>query len=151
MRYAHAGAVLAAGALAMACYSYEPLTTPTPLPGLDVAATLTDSGSAALAAYLGSAVSVVRGRYIGPPPGGPGVLLSVQAVESVRGEEIAWRGETVTLPAADIATLQVRRLSKERSALLVGVGAAGLAALVEGFHLIGVGSATSSGTPPPPK
>ena len=142
------GMILLAASLAAACYSYEPLPTPTPAPGLELAATLTDSGSAALTSYLGPTVSVVRGRYIGPPPTGTGLLLAVEAVETVRGEEIAWAGERVTLPTAAIAMLQVRHLSKGRSVLFVGVGAAGLAALVGGFSLIGSGSRAPFGLPP---
>ncbi len=53
-----------------ACYSYNPLTTPSPEPGSYVAVKLTDAGSQELARYLGPTVFVVRGRYVGDTAAG---------------------------------------------------------------------------------
>src|SRR3989442_3653465 len=108
--------------LTTACYSYNPLTTPSPDPGVYVSVTLNDAGSVDLARYLGPSIFLVRGRYLGPSDQG-GLLVSVSSVETKRGDGYSWQGETVTLPTDAIASLDVRRLAKGRSLLLAGVGA----------------------------
>jgi hypothetical protein len=125
-------AVLGAGA---GCYDYHPLTTPSPDPGCYLAATLTEAGSADLARYLGPDVFVVRGRYLGTGEGG--VIVSVTAVELKRGTVESWAGETVVLPSEALASLDVRRLAKGRTALLAGVGAGGLVFTTLTFALLG--------------
>jgi hypothetical protein len=121
--------------LSAACYNYRPLTTPSPEAGSYLAVRLTDAGSVELAPYLGPNVFVVRGRYVGDAE--QGVQLSVASVELVRGDQVAWAGERVTLPNSLIASVQVRELSKRRSALLVGVGVTGLVATTAAFSLDG--------------
>src|SRR5438105_9629768 len=112
--------------LASGCYDYTPLATLTPQPGVNVALTLTDSGSWELARSLGPDAFVVRGRYIGESE--RGLLVSVSSVESRRGDQFPWAGETVTLPARDVAAVELRRLARGRSALLLGVSVAGVVA-----------------------
>ena len=135
--------LITAAYLTTACYNYQPLTTATPEPGTYMAAMLTDSGSQDLARYLGPNVSVVRGRYLGESD--RGLLVSVSSVEMKQGDEHPWAGETVTLPANEIADLQVRRLAKGRSVLLVGVGVTGLVATTAAFALTGSGTLPGPG------
>ena len=137
--------------LSAGCYNYNPLTTPSPVPGTYVAVTLNDAGSDELARYLGPNVFLVRGRYLGPSEGERGLLLSVSAVETKRGEELSWKGETVALPTDVITSLEVRRLSKGRSLLLAGMGAGGLVATTIAFSLLGGGTAPGPGGGPPSK
>src|SRR5207248_11619618 len=106
------------------CYNYSPLTQPTPEPGAYLAVTLTDAGSVDLARYLGPSVFVARGRYVGQEDNG--LVLAVSSVELVRGDQVPWAGERVTLPNDRIAAVQVRQPSKGRSPLLVGVAITGL-------------------------
>ena len=109
--------------------------------------TLTDAGSVDLTRYLGPSVFVVRGRYVGADE--QGLVLTVSSVELVRGDQIAWAGERVTLPNDRIASVQVRQLSKRRSALLVGVGITGLVATTAAFGLVGgANSGSTIGSPP---
>ena len=133
-----ASLVLAALSLTGGCYNYSPLTTATLVPGTYVAITLTDAGSQELARYLGPNVFVVRGRYVGD--GDQGVLLSVVAVQLVRGDEVPWAGEQVALPNSAIASMQVRQFAKGRSVLLAGVGITGLVATTAAFVLNGGGT-----------
>src|SRR5207245_3323362 len=74
------------------CYNYMPLRRSGLVPSSYVAVTLTESGSDALARYLGPNVLVVRGRYVGPSEGG--LVLSVESVESRRGKILRWGWET---------------------------------------------------------
>ena len=140
---------LLAACLTAGCYKYSPLTTPTPEPGTSIAVTLTDAGSLELAPYLGPSVFVVRGRYVGDSD--RGLLVSVSSVELVRGDQLDWKGEQVTLPNSDIATVRVRQLSKRRSVLLVGVGITGLVATTAAFALAGGDNSGSSVGGPPSK
>lgn len=135
--------------LGAGCYSYNPLTTPSPEPGSFVAVTLTASGAQDLARYLGPNVVVVRGRYVGDSD--QAVLVSVSSVELVRGDEMDWAGERVALPNNAIASVQVRQLSKRRSALLVGVGITGFVATTAAFGLGGGGTPPGGGGTPPTK
>lgn len=141
--------LIAAACLTAGCYNYSPLTQPTPEPGAYVSLTLTDAGTVDLARYLGPSVFVVRGRYVAADD--RGLIVSVSSVELVRGDEIAWAGERVTLPNDRIASVQVRQLSKRRSALLVGVGITGLVATTAAFGLIGGASSGSTVGGPPGK
>src|SRR5881296_1655045 len=136
--------------LLVGCHSYIPLTTPTPLPGTYVAATLTESGSAQVSGHLGPDASVVRGRLL--DDGQQGMTLSVQSVGLRRGDELAWRGETVTLPHASIARIERRRLAKGRSLLLLVAGATAFVALSRSFDLSvhGTGAVLAPNGPGPP-
>jgi len=137
-----ASIALAALCLTAGCYNYSPLTTATPAPGSYVAITLTDVGSQELARYLGPNVFVVRGRYVGEKD--QGVLVSVASVELVRGDEVPWAGEQVTLPTSAIAAVQVRQFAKGRSVLLAGVGITGLVATTAAFALNGGGTPSNT-------
>src|SRR2546425_8036639 len=144
-------AILIAAGLTAGCYSYHPLSTPDPEPGMSVAVTLTDAGSLELGPYLGLDAFIVRGRYMSADE--RGLVLSVMQVETKRGDWHPWGGESVTLPTAHIASLEVRQLAKGRTMLLAGVGVAGLTAPPPAFTLIGGGASggRGGGTRPPPK
>jgi len=144
-----ASMLIAAVCLTAGCYNYSPLATPTPEPGTYVAVTLTDAGALELAPYLGPNVFVVRGRYVGDAE--QGVRVSVSSVELVRGDQVDWAGERVTLPKSTIASVQVRQLSRRRSVLLVGVGLTGLVATTAAFTLAGGQNAGGASGPPPVK
>jgi len=139
--------VVALALLGAGCYNYAPVATPAPEPGTFVAATLTDSGSLALARYLGPLVTEVRGRYLGSND--QGLEIAVSSVLMGSSDERPWAGEHVTLPQAAVQSIQLRRFSKGKSVLLVGVGVTGVAATVAAFSLIGSGS-SSVGTWLPP-
>lgn len=140
--------VIAVACMAMGCYNYTSLATVTPEPGTNVALQLTDPGSWELAHYLGPEVFVVRGRYLGESE--KGILMSVSSVELRRGDEFSWAGETVTVPVHDVAGVEVRRLARGRSALLLGAGVAAVVATTAAFSLSNssINPGRSNGTPP---
>lgn len=135
--------------LTAGCYSYNPLTTPSPEPGTYLAVTLTDMGSDRMARSLGPNAFILRGRYLGDSD--QGMLLSVSSVETKRGIAQSWQGETVTVPAEAVASLDVRRLAKGRSIMLAGLSAGGLVATTVAFSLLGGGTAPNPGGGRPPK
>jgi len=134
--------LLVVAGLVAGCRSYVPLTTPAPQPGSYLAATLTESGRAELSGYLGPGAGIVRGRLLDDTE--QGLTLSVQSVALRGGDDVSWRGETVTVPHALIARLEERRVSKARSALLAAAGMAGFVALLDALNVIG----NSTGGPP---
>ena len=144
---ARLGAVAVLSFLA-ACYNYLPLTTADPQPGAHVRAQLSDSGTLALARYLGPDVAAIDGRLVSVTDDEIGI--SVVAVRNRNGIEHYWKGEVVTLPRDDIATVRRRKLAAGRSAFLVLAGVGGSVALLEAFGVFGTGSGGFV-TPPPTK
>jgi hypothetical protein len=137
------GAVLLTG-----CYTYRPLATTSPEPGVSVRAQLTDDGSIDLARYIGPNVAAVGGRVVGSDTGQ--LTLSVASVQYRTGIEQYWSGEMVRLPRTEIATMQEKRLSTTRTALFAGGLLAGVVGL---FVTLSEGSAegqSGRGPPPPP-
>ena len=128
------------------CYNYVVLSTPDPQPGTRVAAELTDSGAAELAAYLGPNVSTVDGQLVNLT--GRELMVSVVSVRHRNGVEDFWKGESVTVPRGDIATLHERKLAVGRSVFLVVGGAGAAVALLRAFGVVGTGS-SAGGLPPP--
>ena len=138
----------AAVVLVGGCYNYQPVAlAPAPQSGTYVVATLTDSGARALSQYLGPEARAVRGRSLGSIDAA--LVLSVAAIETNRGDELAWGGERATLPLPFIAAMRSRRLAKGRSAMLVGLGVAAVIGTAAGFSLLGGGGAAGQGGGPP--
>ena len=131
------------------CYNYDPVTPAKPAEGRYVALTLTDAGSRELAGYLGFGAYVVRGRYLGEKEGG--LLVSVNSVELVGGQEVSWAGEAVTVGPGAIASVDERRFAATKSVLLVGAGVTALLATTAAFTLTGSGTKPGAAHPPPPK
>ena len=136
----------AACCLLVGCYTYRPLPAVDavmPGPGTQVEARLTTAGAADLASQVGPDVLLLEGQVLSADSSG--VTLAVNRVETGRHIGSDWKGEHVTLPRADVASLLVRRLSVGGTALLGGLAGGGLAAA---FALIGgTGSASGLGSP----
>ena len=131
--------------LLSSCYNYRPLTALDPEPGTRVAAELTDSGTVALARYLGPDVAALDGRLLTITDQELG--LSVVSVRDRRGIEHYWKGETVILPRGDVATLRQRKLALGRSVAISVAGVGASLALLRAFGVYGTGSG-GTGRPP---
>ncbi len=108
---------------------------------------LTDSGTSHFWGYLGPDVGNVRGRLITADP--QVFALSVESVEQRHGQVLTWKGEAVTLRREYVATVQERRLSKSRVALLAGGSVVGLVATVAALATWAAGSGSGGGGGPP--
>src|SRR5437879_12357272 len=128
---------------AAACYYYQPLDAPSPQPGTYMQVMLTDSGTSHFWGYLGPDVGNVRGRLITADP--QVFALSVESVEQRHGQVLTWKGEAVTLRREYVATVQERRLSKSRFALLAGGSVVGLVATVAALATWAAGSGSGGG------
>lgn len=133
---------------ATGCYYYEPLARPTPVPGSYLSATLNDLGTDTLSQTIGPDVRSIRGRLL--TSDSQALNLSVTGVTLHHGEDVTWKGESVTLYRRYVAGLQQRRLSRPRTALIAGATIAGLVATYKVFQGVGL-IPSNSGGPPPPK
>lgn len=134
-------AAFAAASLAgsSACRAYQPTGGVVPAGGERVRLQLTDSGSVALASYLGPRVAAVRGRVASSDDHGD-LALRISVVETPDGETV-WKGESVSIPRRFVALTEVERVSAWRSALAAGA----LGALVFAVARSLSGSASSGG------
>jgi hypothetical protein len=114
-------------AVLSACYTYGPVSNPTPSPGDRISAQLTTDGSRELSGQIGPEVLHVEGDVLGADSSG--LDLQVREIESYRGIRSDWHGEHVKLPLSAVAGLQQRKLSVGGTTLMGGVLAAGLYAM----------------------
>jgi hypothetical protein len=110
---------LCASVGAAGCYYYQPLDVPNPARGTYVSATLNDAGTDDLARTIGPDVRSVRGRLL--TSDSAGLTFAVSAVSLHHGENITWKGETVTLNRGYLSGLEQRKLARGRTILIVGV------------------------------
>jgi predicted NBD/HSP70 family sugar kinase len=84
--------------------------------------TLTDAGTANLAAELGPSVAAVGGRLVNDS--GDAYVLALSESRKRNGMEIDWRGEQVAINKSLVASIQQRQFSRTRTAF-VGAGLIG--------------------------
>jgi len=141
-------AVLVAGMLlATACYNYTALRRSQPAPSTYVAVTLTESGSEALAQYIGPNILVVRGRFLCATD--RGLVLSVAAVENQRGSIFEWKGESVAIPGEFVRAVEERHAANGKTVLLAGASLVGFLAAYAAFGP-GANGTTPGGVGGPP-
>src|ERR1700758_1707458 len=123
--------LFAAAMLQAGCYNYQGLRRGSLVPASYVAVTLTESGSDELGRYLGPDALVVRGRYLGASQ--QGLSLSVESVESRRGDIVRWSGETVVVPGEFVRRVEERHAARSKAVLLAGATVVGLLAVYQAF------------------
>jgi hypothetical protein len=111
-----------AGALAlqMGCYSYLPVQSAPPAdPKTErVAVVLNDRGRALLSERVGPLVEQIEG-HIDKHENGV-VTMAVYRVKNLRGDYSTWTGEQVQIPDDALLGYRPRKISKIKTALLVG-------------------------------
>jgi hypothetical protein len=140
--------LLVAALLQTGCYNYLALRRGGLVPASYVAVTLTESGSDELGPYLGPDALVVRGRYLGPTD--RGLSLSVESVESRRGDIARWTGETVVVRGEFVRRVEERHAAGSKTVLLAGAAVAGLVVVYQAFgqsNSGGVAAGTGMSTP----
>lgn len=127
------------------CYTYQPVNNAKLPNGRQVRLTLTDVGTADLAAQLGPTTESVLGSLVGDSAGA--YLLVVTETRKRNGIEIGWQGERVAIPRAMVANVHQRQFSRTRTA---AVSAALIAALVVTREIFwGPGGTFGGATPKP--
>src|SRR6266480_2689318 len=147
MRCRSASLVLVA-LLQVGCYNYLPLRRSSLVPSSYLAVTLTESGSEELGPYLGPNAHVVRGRYLAATE--RGLAISVESVESRRGDLARWAGETVVVPGEFVRAVEQRQVSRSKMVLLAGAAVAGLAVVYQAFGPASGGDLGGAGGPSGP-
>jgi hypothetical protein len=136
-------------ATSTACYQYLPNQSPDLRVGEEVRLHLTGTGSAALRPLVGSDVEAIDGRVVSLADSV--YALSVGGTTKREGGTAVWTGEQLQIPAAAIARVDRRVLSKRKTLLMsaAAVGAAGLiAAIIAGVTGGGSGGPDTGTTPP---
>ena len=130
-------------ALLAGCYTYKPLGNAdevVPAAGMPIQVRLTTAGATALASQIGPDILYLNGQALSADS--TGLTLAVSHTETARRVSTDWKGERVTIPREDIASVEQRKLSLGSTALLGGLAGGGLVAAVA---LIG-GTGSASGT-----
>lgn len=141
---------LAAGfacVLLAGCYRYQPLGSvdaAMPPTGTAVQVRLTTSGATSLASQVGPDILYLQGQIVSADP--DALTLAVTRAETARRIEIEWKGEQVTLPRSEIASVEQKRLSIGSTVLIGGLAGG---SVVAAYALFGTsGSSTTPVTPP---
>jgi hypothetical protein len=114
------GALWAAAlALQVGCYSYQPVQSAPPAqPQREIGIVINDRGRTLLGERVGPLVERIDGRIDKRENGI--VTMSVFRVTDVRGQASTWTGEQVAIPEEAILGYRPKKISKFKTALLVG-------------------------------
>jgi hypothetical protein len=99
-----------------ACYNYQPVAAPGPMPGKRINAGLTSDGARAMLPVLGPDIAEIEGWVV--DAGRDTLRVAVLGVTSQRGIPTSWRGEEVPLPREGLAYVGERRFSRGGTVLL---------------------------------
>jgi hypothetical protein len=128
-----------------ACYDYVRVETAPPS-GERVAFEISDRGRVALAERFGPGLAEIEGTLAGAQ--GDQYVINVRRTAQIDGTSSTWSGEETRISREFVGSVRTRKLSKVRTALLVGAVAAGLGATA--FAGL-AGSLSESETTPEPK
>ena len=131
---------------ATGCYTLVPVANTGIPAGATVALDINDAGRVALGGTMGPEIGQVEGRLVEQTSNH--YVLSVNAVRYLRatGEQV-WTGERVTIPTEHVRSVNERRLSKGRTAIIAGA-AVGAVAFMITRGIIGSGLEGPDKTPP---
>jgi hypothetical protein len=138
------GALLCGVSLA-GCYSLQPVTSGTvPMLGAPVALDINDAGRVVLGGTMGPEIAQIEGRLVSKD--NVDYVVSVSVVRFVRGGEQTWTGERIHIKNEFVTSVQEKKFSKGRTAILSAV-AVGAVALLIRQALVGSGTGDLPTTP----
>lgn len=140
-------AALAAMWLLGACYSYRPVDTVSPKPGMRIQLTLTRESVTGLALQLGPEATYVEGDLLRADS--TALLLAVRRVENPRHMGTEWKGEQVTIPREAIASVSERHFSIGATAIASGLAVGGMIGAYAAFGTSGSADGTAVPLPVP--
>lgn len=127
-----------------ACWVERPLGTSVPAPQTRIVASVTDSGTVAMAGLIGSGATAVEG-FIAAADASSWELSLLQ-VRHRDGRSVSWSRERVVFPRSALADPRERRLDRTRSWIAAGAIAASAILAAQIFDVVGGGNEP---TPPP--
>lgn len=110
-----------------ACYSYVPVTG-TPVPGQELALTVTDRGRVALNERVGPEVDELRGTLVSRSDSS--YTLAMKQTVTLRRATSTWTGESLSVSSSLVGSVREKRLSRGRSWLLAGGATAAVVAFI---------------------
>jgi len=116
--------------------------------GAEVAVGITDRGREVMTPLVGPDVRRINGRVVASTD--TSLVLSVTSVDHLRGLPDRWGGESVAVPRDFISTVGERRLSRGRTAIVLGMVAVALA-VASRIAIEGFGTGDGGGERPPPE
>jgi len=132
------------------CFHYAPVTATGRLPGAEVAVGITDRGREAMTPMVGAEVARINGRVVQSTD--TALVLAVASVDHLRGLPTRWAGESIAVKRDFISTVGERRLSRGRTAVVLGIVAVAVAVAsriaIEGFGTGGGDDRPPGGEPP---
>jgi hypothetical protein len=129
---------------ASACYVERPIASSVPTPETRVVATVTDSGTVAMANLIGAGATGVEGLIAAADASKWEILLL--EVTHRDGRAVRWNRERVVFPRSALSEPRERTLDRTRSWLAAGAIVVGAALAAGVFEVVGGGD---EGTPPP--
>jgi hypothetical protein len=123
------------------CYSYNPPSLLTPVPGTHVALVLSDQGRVGMAPAIGPGVARLEGILL--PSADSTYQLQVSDVYGINGSHNPWTAETVAVRREYVANTLERRFSRPRTYLVVAGASAAFVSFVLTRSLFGLGGAGS--------
>ena len=119
-----------------ACYTYVPVEVSALPPGAEVTMAVTDRGRVALTEAVGPGVRRIGGNVMSATD--TSVVLAVSSVQHIDlGVPVRWAGERVVVSRDFVSEIREKRLSRSRTAIMVGLVLAGAVAAsfvaIEGF------------------
>jgi hypothetical protein len=137
--------VVIVAAVGGGCYSAISVSGEALHPGARVYVDLTESGTTALARYVGPNVRQVYGDVSARSD--TEIVLSLRSVTDRRSIETLWSGERVPVLPREIAEIRERRFSKQKSWLFGSGLAAALVLTGRAFGVLGGGEAHRGDVP----
>lgn len=133
------------------CFQYVGVPATGRPGGAEVAVSITDRGREAMTPLVGANVRRINGRVVESTDSA--LVLAVTSVDHLRGLPDRWGGESVAVPRDFISTVGERRLSRGRTAMVLGMVAVAVAVVsriaIEGFGTGGGDDDRPPGEGPP--
>jgi len=129
------------------CYTYTPIATLQPAPGTNLSLVLSDEGRMQSMRQVGPYAMRIEGELLQATPAD--LVLAVSDVVDIRGIHSKWTGESVSLPRSYVMTTYQKQFSRSKTVLLATAVAGGIAAIIAGRNLLGIGGSGDSGKTPP--
>jgi hypothetical protein len=128
------------------CFQYVGVPATGRPAGAEVAVGITDRGREVMTPLVGANVRRINGRVVSSSD--TALVLAVTSVDHLRGEPDRWGGENIAVPRDFISTVGERRLSRGRTAIVLGVAAVAVA-VASRIALEGFGTGGGGERPPP--
>jgi hypothetical protein len=129
------------------CYTYTPIATLQPAPGTNLSLVLSDEGRMQSMRQVGPYAMRVEGALLQATP--EDLVLAVTDVVDIRGTRSKWTGESVSLPRSYVMMTYQKQFSRPKTVLVAMAVAGGIAAIIAGRNLLGIGGNGDTGKTPP--